>query len=50
MSKIFNYEKKETLATGFVRPKVTALFFDKIWIPESLLNSYIDFFAIPKKF
>lgn len=49
MSKIFNYEKKETLATGFVRPKVTALFFDKIWIPESLLNSYIDFFAIPKK-
>ena len=41
MSKITNYNKGESLATGFVRPKVTALFFDKIWVPESiLLTSY----------
>ena len=38
MAKIINYNKDETLATGFVKPKVTALFFDKIWIPNSLLD------------
>ncbi len=27
MTKIINYNKDETLATGFVKPKVTALFF-----------------------
>ncbi|MBQ8794850.1 MAG: hypothetical protein IJZ54_00330 [Clostridia bacterium] len=48
MSKILNYERNETLATGFVRPKVTSLFFDKIWIPESLLDSSYEFYAIPK--
>ncbi len=48
MSNILNYERNETLATGFVRPKVTSLFFDKIWIPESLLDSSYEFYAIPK--
>lgn len=42
-----NYNRGETIATGFVRPKVTSLFFDKIWIPESLLNSSFEFFAVP---
>lgn len=50
MPKILNYEKGETLATGFVRPKVTALFFDKIWIPGSLLCSpSSDYFGIPEE-
>lgn len=49
MSKILNYDSNETIATGFVRPKVTSLFFDKIWIPESLLDTSLDFFAIPKE-
>lgn len=49
MQGVFNYEYNETLATGFVRPKVTALFFDKIWIPGSLLDSSYEFFAIPKE-
>lgn len=48
MHKILNYEKGETLATGFVRPKVTSLFFDKIWIPEEVLDSSFEFVAIPK--
>lgn len=43
MPKIANYAKNESLATGFVRPKVTALFFDKLWIPESLLNSSYEY-------
>lgn len=30
-----------TIATGFVRPKTTALFFDKIWIPRSLSRTYL---------
>lgn len=47
MSKILNYEKGESLATGFVRPKVTSLFFDKIWIPEEVLESSFEFVAIP---
>lgn len=49
MSQILNYEKGETLATGFVRPKVTSLFFDKIWIPEEVLESSFEFMAIPKE-
>lgn len=49
MPKILNYEKDETLATGFVRPKVTALFFDKIWIPKSLLDSAFEYSGIPKE-
>ncbi len=47
MHKILNYEKGETLATGFVRPKVTSLFFDKIWIPEEVLDSSFEFVAVP---
>ena len=48
MSGISNYERHETVATGFVRPKVTALFFDKIWVPKSLLQTTYDFF-IPEQ-
>lgn len=48
MSNIINYNRGETIATGFVRPKVTSLFFDKIWIPESLINSSFDFEYIPR--
>ena len=48
MSKLYNYNKGETLATGFVRPKVTALFFDKIWVPDSLLQTTYDY-LIPKQ-
>ncbi len=43
MKKIKNYERFDTLATGFVRPKVTALFFDKLWLPESLVDSCYAF-------
>lgn len=25
---------KENIATGIVKPKITALFFDKLWIPD----------------
>lgn len=49
MAKILNYESGETLATGFVKPKVTSLFFDKIWIPQSLLNTTFEYSAVPKE-
>lgn len=49
MAKILNYESSETLATGFVRPKVTSLFFDKIWIPQSLLDMIFEYSAIPNE-
>lgn len=50
MKGISNYNKGESLATGFARPKVTSLFFDKIWIPKSLLHDFDkqEYFAIPK--
>lgn len=48
MRKIKNYEKNESLATGFVKPKITSLFFDKIWIPKSLISSSREYFDIPK--
>lgn len=44
MSNILNYNMGETIATGFVRPKVTALFFDKVWIPKSLVDISFEFF------
>jgi hypothetical protein len=31
----------ETIATGFVKPKTTSLFYDKIWLPESLIRSHL---------
>ena len=34
---------KEFVATGFVRPKTTALFFDKLWIPMWLPKMRKDF-------
>lgn len=47
MNKVINYSQGETIATGFVRPKVTALFFDKLWLPESLINTTFDYLGIP---
>ena len=32
--------ERETMATGFVRPKTTSLFFDRIWLPRNLGNTY----------
>lgn len=49
MSNLLNYERGETLATGFVRPKVTSLFFDKIWLPEEVLDSSFEFKGIPQE-
>lgn len=49
MKGISNYNKGESLATGFARPKVTSLFFDKIWLPSSLLNSTYEYTGIPKE-
>lgn len=48
MHEIVNYNEGESLATGFVRPKVTALFFDKIWVPESLLQTSYEY-IIPEQ-
>lgn len=28
-----NYQKNETVASGLVKPKTTAIFFDKLWLP-----------------
>lgn len=49
MKGISNYNKGESLATGFARPKVTSLFFDKIWLPSSLLDSTYEYTGIPKE-
>jgi hypothetical protein len=32
---LINYKRNDTIATGMERPKTTALFFDKIWIPSN---------------
>lgn len=32
--RLINYINGESIATGLVRPKTTAIFFDKIWIPR----------------
>lgn len=34
-----NYSENETIATGLNRPKTTALFFDKLWIPPDIITS-----------
>lgn len=49
MKGISNYNKGESLATGFARPKVTSLFFDKIWLPNSILDSAYEYTGIPKE-
>ena len=49
MKGISNYNKGESLATGFARPKVTSLFFDKIWLPNSILDSTYEYTGIPKE-
>ena len=48
MTRIMNYEKNESLATGFVKPKVASLFFDKIWLPKSLIAFSREFYDIPR--
>lgn len=40
-------DKNQTFATGVVRPKTTALFFDKLWVPEFLLNPHWS--SLPKE-
>lgn len=43
----------KTYATGFVNPKTTALFFDKLFIPASLVSSHYGmrnrYYAVPKE-
>jgi len=41
MMKIIN-QCKENIATGIVKPKTTALFFDKLWIPDGYENYDIN--------
>jgi hypothetical protein len=48
-----NLKKGETFATGMVRPKTTALIFDKLWVPDilskrRLLYIFPDFY-VPKE-
>jgi hypothetical protein len=33
-------ERGETFATGMVRPKTTALFFDKLWVHPALIKGF----------
>ena len=35
-------ESGESFATGMVRPKTTALFFDKLWVHPALIKGFID--------
>jgi len=48
---IKNYCKTDIIATGIIRPKTTSLFFDKIWIPESMkyttIGSLLGYDNIP---
>lgn len=39
--KILNYYNNEKIAIGVVNPKTTSLFYDKIWIPASLIYSNV---------
>ena len=41
-------QRKENIATGIVKPKTTALFFDKLWIPDGYENYDINC-NIPKE-
>lgn len=36
-----NYNKNDTVASGLVKPKITAIFFDKLWLPY-YSNVFID--------
>ena len=45
-------KRQETFATGMVRPKATALFFDKLWVHPALIkgfdsNDELDFHRVP---
>lgn len=48
-----NLKKGKTFATGMVRPKTTALFFDKLWVPDVLSATVMQIkspdFYIPKE-
>jgi hypothetical protein len=50
---IVNYIKTDIVATGIVRPKTTALFFDKIWIPTTMkyttFGSLLGYDIIPNE-
>lgn len=39
MGRLINYNRGESVAIGIVKPKTTALFFDKIWIPNSIFGN-----------
>lgn len=39
MYKLLNYKKGDSIAVGLERPKSTALFFDKLWIPSDFRHS-----------
>ena len=39
MFKLLNYDEGDTIAVGLERPKTTALFFDKLWIPSQFRHS-----------
>lgn len=39
---ILNYLHDDTIAVGVVNPKTTALFYDKIWVPASLIYNGND--------
>jgi hypothetical protein len=45
-------KRQETFATGMVRQKATALFFDKLWVHPALIkgfdsNDELDFHRVP---
>lgn len=35
-------QSTKTYATGLIRPKTTALFFDKLWVPDNLRNPFFN--------
>ncbi len=41
LKQVASIKTKETFATGMVRPKTTALFFDKLWVPEILNDDLV---------
>lgn len=47
-----NYFSQFSYATGFVRPKTTALFFDKLWAPYEIRKTHYgkmyDMYSMPK--
>lgn len=50
LSRIYSNNNEQTYATGVVNPKTTALFFDKLWVPddEAILFSIPKSIRLPK--